>query len=221
MNLGAKKYLLLSIVLLATSLSGCSVSQQNNPVVVTMWHIYVEQMRTGMDELVEEFNATVGKEEGIIVKVTAVANTPVINEKLLAAANRDPGAPDLPNMAVIYPNIAVHLSERGLLMDFAEQFNEKELARYVKEFLEEGKLGGKRVYLLPLAKSTEVLYVNKTFFDRFSEATGTQLSQLQTFEGLLDAAQKYYAWTDAKTPDIPDDGQQFYYPDNLFHYTMI
>lgn len=35
-----------------------------------------------------------------------------------------------------------------------------------------------------------------------------------TFEGLADAAQKYYDWTDAKTPDVPNDGKAFYAADS-------
>lgn len=224
MMLKSGKYIfVLSVIALLILSSACGniIPRQKDPVTVTIWHTYVEQMRTGMDALIEEFNSTVGKEQGIIVKVTAVANASVINEKLIAAANRDPGSPELPDMAVIYPQIAVHLAEKGILTDFAAHFNEKELARYVPEFLAEGKLGGEKVYLLPIAKSTEVLYVNKTFFDRFSKATGVQLSELHTFEGVLAAAQKYYDWTDAQTPNIPNDGKQFYYPDNLFNYTMV
>ncbi|MDR1832929.1 MAG: extracellular solute-binding protein [Fusobacteriaceae bacterium] len=203
-------------------LSGCLPGRKKNKeITITLWHTYVEQMRAAMDDLVAEFNATTGAEQGIIVKVTGVANASVINEKLIAAANKDPGAPGLPDMAVAYPDIAVILARTGALMDFGTQFSPEELSRYVPEFLEEGKLGGETLYLLPIAKSTEVLYVNKTFFERFAAETGVDWSCFETFEGILAAGEKYYAWTDAKTPDIPGDGKNFYYPDKLFNYAMI
>jgi multiple sugar transport system substrate-binding protein len=181
------------------------------PVTLTVWHTYVEQMKTGFDKLADEFNATVGARQGITVTVTSVANASIVNEKLLMAANGDPGAPEFPDMAVAYPSIAVTLARKGLLMDFASQFSKDEIHQYVDEFIEEGTIAGK-LHLLPVSKSTEVLFVNKTIFDRFAKAAGVTLNDLETFEGIIDAAEKYYVWSGGKT---------FYYPDALFNYTMI
>ena len=47
------------------------------------------------------------------------------------------------------------------------------------------------------------------------------LSQLSSVEGLLDASEKYYEWTDAQTPDILQDGRAFYYPDNPFNFAEV
>jgi multiple sugar transport system substrate-binding protein len=215
--------LMLALVL-TLALAGCGDGGKPNPkntVTLTVWHTYVEGMKTGFDELIDEFNYTVGAKNGITVKVTAIANSSVINEKLVAAANRDPGAPEMPDMAVVYPKVAVTLAEKGVLMDFGTQFSKTELANYVPQFLEEGRLGGDTLYVLPIAKSTEVLYLNKTIFERFATDTGVSIEQLATFEGIVDASEKYYAWTDAKTPGVPNDGKMFYYPDGLFNYSMI
>lgn len=204
--------------------TGCKNSDSldpKNPVTLTLWHTYVEQMKAGMEELVDEFNSTVGAQKGIVISTTSVANASVLNEKLIMAANGDPGSPEFPDLAVIYPNVAVELAKKGLLMDFSSQFDEAELSQYVPAFLEEGMLDGNTLYLLPIAKSTEVLYVNKTIFDRFAKDTGVSISQLATFEGILDAAKKYYIWTDEKTPDVPSDGKTFFYPESLMNYTMV
>ncbi|MDR1765856.1 MAG: extracellular solute-binding protein [Lachnospiraceae bacterium] len=204
-------------------LIGCGakdVPGPKNPVTVTIWHTYVEQMRTDFDALIADFNATVGQQNGITVKVTAVANSSVLNESLISAAKKDPGSPELPDLAVIYPKTAVTLAAEGALADLGGHFTDQELSVFVPQFLEEGKLGGDTLYLLPIAKSTEVLYVNRTIFDRFSADTGVGIGQLATFEGILDAAGKYYDWTDAQTPDVPGDGKAFYYPDGLFNYSM-
>ncbi|MCL2147031.1 MAG: extracellular solute-binding protein [Synergistaceae bacterium] len=212
--------LLLCFVALTIQRGGDGLPDPNRPVSVAMWHTYVEQMKTCIDELVAEFNATVGKKEGIVVNVTAVSNASVLNEKIIMAANGDPGAPELPDMALVYPSVAITLAAKGLLMDFRTQFSGVELSAYVPRFLEEGKLGGSELYLLPVAKSTEVLYVNATIFERFSRDTGVTLSDLSTFEGITNAARLYYEWTDAKTPDIPNDGKTFYYPDIPFNFAM-
>ncbi|MCL2338100.1 MAG: extracellular solute-binding protein, partial [Firmicutes bacterium] len=209
--------------LLLFTLAGCSEQNRptpQNPVTLTIWHTYVEGMRDSFDALVNEFNRTVGAKNGITIKVTAIANAPVINENLVAAANKDPGAPALPDMAVVYPNVAITLAENGVLADLDTQFSPQELAAFVPQFLDEGRLNGQALYLLPIAKSTEVLYVNRTMFDRFAAATGVSIDQLATFEGIENAADQYYQWTDAQTPAIPNDGKLFYYPDNLFNYSM-
>lgn len=212
------------LCLITIMLGGCGKSDlldPKKPVTLTLWHTYVEQMMTGMEELVAEFNSTVGAQKGIAVITTSVANAPVLNEKLIMAANGDPGAPKLPDMAVVYPNVAVELVGKGLLMDFSSQFSAEELSRYVPAFLEEGKLGGETLYILPIAKSTEVLYVNTTIFDRFAKENNVTLRELATVEGILRAAEKYYTWTDGKTPDIPGDGKAFFYPEALFNFAMI
>ncbi|MDL2263771.1 extracellular solute-binding protein, partial [Synergistaceae bacterium OttesenSCG-928-I11] len=190
-------------------------------VALTVWHTYVEQMGDSFGVLVREFNDTVGAKEGIVVSVTKEANASSLNEMLIASAKRDPGASPCPDMAVVYPKIAVELAGLNALADLGTLFSKEELDRYVSNFLEEGMLGGDTLYILPIAKSTEVLYVNKTLFDRFARDVGIDASILATFEGIIEAAEKYYVWTDEQTPDIPGDGKTFYYPDVPFNYAMI
>jgi multiple sugar transport system substrate-binding protein len=177
-----------------------------------MWHTYVEDMQTALDELVSEFNGTVGAEQGVVVEVTSVTDAKNINEHLVAAASNDPGAPELPDMAVVYPQVAVTLAEKGALADLRQYFPAEELASYVPQFVEEGCLGGDALYLLPVAKSTEVLYVNRTLFDRFTAATGVGIEKLATFEGIAEAASRYAEWS---------GGKAFFYPEGLFHQAMI
>ena len=199
----------------AVLFAGCGkkdILDPKNPVTVALWHTYWEQMKDSIDELIDEFNSTVGAEKGIIVQTTYVAIAPMLNEKMLAAAKGDPGAPELPDIAIVYPSIAVTLAEKNLLMDFSTQFSQKELSAYVPEFLEEGKLGGDTLYILPIAKSTEVLYVNTVIFDRFAADTGVNLSQLSTIEGIVDAADKYYHWS---------GGKAFFHIDDLFNFAMV
>jgi multiple sugar transport system substrate-binding protein len=169
-------------------------------------------MDFGFKTLVDEFNDTVGKREGIFITITSTADAPNLNEKLFAAIEGDPGAPEIPDMAVVYPSIAAALAKKGLVMDFASQFSADEISRYVNDFVQEGTIDG-ILYLLPILKSTEVLYLNKTIFDRFAaEVPGISLRQLETFEGIIEVAEKYYQWSGGKT---------FYFPDLLFNYTMI
>ena len=196
-------------------------TSRKKTVALMIWHTYVEQMGDSFDALVQEFNDTKGAKEGIVVSVTVDTNASFLNEMLMASVKRDPGAPAYPDIALVYPGIAIELAKLGVLVDLGTLFTKNELDRYVPEFLEEGLLGGDTLYILPIAKSTEVLYVNRTLFDRFARDCGIQISQLATFEGILDAAEKYYEWTDAQTPDIPHDGKTFYYPDIPFNFAML
>ena len=195
-------------------LSGCSRSNlldPKNPVTLYLWHPYEQRMRANIDELINEFNSTVGAARGIIVRDSFVAETEVINNALLSAADGIPGAPALPDIAVVYPNIAITLANKGLLMDFSAQFSEDELSHYVPDFLEEGKIGS-ALYVLPVAKSTEVMFVNAAIFNRFAaDVEGVSLSRLATFDGLLWTAQKYYEWS---------GGKSFVYYTELFNYTL-
>ena len=50
----------------------------------------------------EEFNRTVGQEQGIRVRVDSVSNTNTIHESVFAAAYGDPGASELPDLFISY-----------------------------------------------------------------------------------------------------------------------
>ena len=192
----------LLIVLLTTMLAACGkqdVLDPRNPVTVTLWHPYVQQMKNSIELLIEEFNETEGKDKGIYVQTAYIADSPDISEKLIEAVSGDPGAPELPDIAIIYPRIGTTLAGMDMLTDFSVYFTPEELASFVPAFLEEGKLGSDTLYILPFAKSTEVLFLNTTVYARFSADTGVSLDQLRTFEGVLDAAAKYYEWSGGKS----------------------
>ena len=75
--------------------------------------------------------------------------------------------------------------------------------------------------MFPLAKSTEILYLNQTLFDEFAKATGAKAEKLSTFEGIAELSKLYYDWTDGKTPDIPNDGKAFYTADSWFNIAQV
>lgn len=58
---------------------------------------------------------------------------------------------------------------------------------------------------------------NKTGWDTFA-ATGAELSQLETMEGVVQVSKTYYEWTDSLTPEIPD---AFYGRDAVANYFCI
>jgi len=216
-----KKLLLLLTVfsILVVSLTACNRSplDPDEPVTLTMWHNYGGDMQQAMDLLIDEFNSTVGKEQGIIINVTAISSSSELNESLALIVNGDPGAPDMPDIFTGYPKVGVQFMEKGMLCNLDNYFSEEELDEYIDAFVEEGRLADGGLYVFPIAKSTEILYLNQTLFDRFAAATGADSSKLATFEGLAELAVSYYDWTDGLTPDIENDGKQFFASDAWFN----
>lgn len=215
------KYSAVCLILLAFSLLLAACGEKHDaPVTVSLWHVYGAQTDSPLNDLIDEFNATVGVEENIRVEVTSVTNNKTIHEGILAAAFDDPGAPELPDMFVSYPKTVLAMPDDGVLVDYRDYFSEEELGEFFPSFLEEGTVDD-RLVVMPVAKSTEILYVNKTAFDRFSAATGARLSDLETWEGLFALAEKYVQWTDSLTPDIPGDGKVFFVHDFHFNYFQV
>ncbi|MDR1603610.1 MAG: extracellular solute-binding protein, partial [Gracilibacteraceae bacterium] len=193
---------LLSFCLLAGALSGCGSKDgldPNNPVTLTMWHNYGGAMKETMVTLIDEFNNTVGRERGVIVNVASIMASREQNEKLTMIADGTPGAPEMPDLVTAYPSMALTLHEAGLLAELDGYFTEGELEAFLPRFIEEGRLPDGKLYVFPVAKSTEALFVNKTFFDRFAADTGVALDSLATFEGIGAAAVKYCEWSGGKT----------------------
>lgn len=180
-----------------TGCSGKSKLNPENPVTLTVWHVYGSQTASPLNDVIYEFNNTVGKEKGIIIKVELVTDSGKIDDVLNAALEEEPGAQSLPDMFVAYPRIA-EAFEDGALLDFKEFFDKSELGQYRQDFLSEGYFGDK-LLMMPIAKSSELVFVNKTLFERFSSATGITADCFGSVEDIMDACNTYYDWSGGKT----------------------
>ncbi|WP_195276411.1 extracellular solute-binding protein [Anaerotruncus rubiinfantis] len=213
------KHFTVLLVALALLTAGCAKAagksplNPKEPVTVSMWHNFGGEMQTTIDALIDEFNSTVGRDQGIIINVTAITSSAELQKSLNMIASGDPGAPAMPDIATAYPKTAILFQQKGMLANLDDYFTEEELAGYVPQFVEEGRIGD-GLYVFPISKSTEILYLNQTLFDQFAVENQVTMECFSTFEGLADAAQKYYDWTDAKTPDVPNDGKAFYAADS-------
>ena len=222
-----RKHLFLLIILMVSIIPlwvGCGsleMKHPSQPVTLDLWHNYGGQLKNTMDEMIDEFNETTGAEQGIIINVTSISGSATIHEKLTMAANGDPGAPDLPDITTAYPKTALSLADKGLLVDLRDHFTPQELSAYIPEFLQEGRMQDDSLYVFPTAKSTEVLFVNTTIFNRFARETGASMDDLHTFEGIARTAALYYDWTDQQTPEVAGDGKAFFLPDSLFNYSLM
>jgi len=216
--------------LLVSSMTGCGKSDgtkkvkldPDNPVSLTIWHYYNGAQQATFDSLVEEFNATVGKDEGIYVEAYSQGSVSDLEEAVNSSLNGDMGAEELPDIFSSYADTAYSVQQQDRLADLTQYFSEDELSKYVDSYIQEGYIAGDdALYLFPVAKSTEIMMINKTDWEPFAADTGTTLDELATSEGVVQVAQKYYEWTDAQTPDIPDDGKAFYGRDSMSNYFIL
>ena len=207
-------------VLIVMGVSGCGKGTMKEPVTVTIWHVYGGQAESLLNDMIAQFNETVGKEENIQVQVGSVTNTNTIHENVLSSAFDDPGAEELPDMFVSYPKTVLAMPDDSVLVDYRDYFSEEELDSFIPAFLTEGQINGRQL-ILPVAKSTEVMFVNETAFDRYAKDSGASLSDLETWEGVFRLAADYTKWTDAQTPDIEGDGKTFFVHDYHFNYFQV
>ncbi len=217
--------LVVAIMLLSTGCSKAKASEylldSKHPITVTVWNYYSGQTKEKFDNLVAKFNDTIGMEKGIVVDSFSQGDVQQLADAVFDAANNSIGSRPLPHIFGAYPDNAYRIDKVSSLVDVEQYFSEKELGEFRQEFLEEGRFGeGDKLKIIPVAKSTENLFLNKTYWDTFADETGTEIKDLATWEGIAHTAKKYYEWTDAKTPNI-DDGKAFIGIDSPSNYMLI
>ncbi|MCM1267963.1 MAG: extracellular solute-binding protein [Bacteroidales bacterium] len=225
-----QKYLpIMTACLLASALlSGCGTKSydrlldRSEPVSITIWHYYNGIQQTQFDGMVEAFNNTVGNEKGIYVESYSKNSVDELAESVLASLNGEAGAQEAPDIFGTYAETAYQIDQMGKLADLSKYVTQEEKAEYVEEYMEEGALGGSgSLKIFPTAKSTEVMMINMTDWQKFADASGTSLDMLGTWEGLNAVAQQYYQYTDDLTPDVPGDGKAFFGRDSVANYLLV
>ena len=96
MNHRARIPALLLALALLLGCAGCGGGRE--PVTVTIWHVYGGETESPLNDLIDTFNDTVGREQNIRVQVGSVTNTNTIHEAVLASAYGEPGATALPDI---------------------------------------------------------------------------------------------------------------------------
>lgn len=185
------------------ALCGCSDDthglSRDNPTAVCVWHSYNGHAASQFDELVTEFNNTVGRENGVIVTAQNMSSESNLEEALWDCVSKKIGSPKMPNIFQCYPDTALALKSKVGLVNFNEYFTADEKLTYVRQFLDSGCIGADNAWnIFPVAKSTEVLMINKTDWDKFAKETGAITDSLLTWEGLAKTAQEYYEWSGGK-----------------------
>ncbi|MDE7322517.1 MAG: extracellular solute-binding protein [Lachnospiraceae bacterium] len=214
--------LFLAIGVLSSCGSEKSPLNPDDPVSITIWHYYNGTQQAAFDTLIEEFNNTVGNKNGIYVQSYSQGSVSDLEAAVRDSINEKVGASEMPDVFSAYSDTAFEFEQKGALANLSEYLNEGTLDRYVTSYIDEGCIaadGSLRIF--PVAKSTEVMMINKTDWEPFAEATGASLEKLNTIEGVVDTAAAYYEWTDSLTPDVANDGKAFYGRDAMANYFII
>lgn len=218
----------LSAILAASSLAGCDKKDDNeklldpkNPVTVTVWHYYNGVQQTTFDQMVENFNSTIGYDKGIIVEAFSKSSINELADSVVASVNKDTGAETPPSIFATYSETAYKLDQMGALADLNSYISDEEKDEYIKEYIDEGIFSNGEFKIFPTAKSTEVMMLNKTDWDKFVAAESVSESDIETLEGVTAVAEKYYEYTDGLTPDVPNDGKAFFGRDSVANYMYI
>jgi len=204
---------LFNLILLMAIFTGCAHKQMpspSDPVTLTIWHVYGSQTISPLNTVIDEFNRSLGREHGITVNVVSVTSSSAIDKALHASANNEPGAEAMPDLFTAYPRVAEIVGEENLL-PWDDYFTEDELSAFHAEFLTEGYFG-EQLFMLPVAKSAEALYLNKTLFSRFGTETEITMDDLASFDGVFSAARAYYDWS---------GGQNFMQLNDYYHYAYV
>ncbi|SBW01140.1 putative lipoprotein [uncultured Eubacteriales bacterium] len=214
--------------LLITVLAGCGgqgslgAGDKEDPITITLWHYYNGAQQKVFNEMVQEFNSTVGAEQGILVEAQSYGTVNDLSSKVLDAVYEKVGAEEVPDVFASYADTAYEINSLGKVADLAQYLTEEEQSAYVTAYLDEGRFeddGGFKIF--PIAKSTEVLTVNKTEWDAFAAATGAGESAFATWEGIAALAGQYYLWTDGLTPGVAEDGKAFFGRDAFANYILV
>ena len=226
-----KRKQLLSLLLAGASalalLTGCgdkaaSSPSPEEPVTITVWTYYNGEQLESFNALVDEFNATTGKENGVTVECSSQGSVNDLETNVIASAEGKVGAAPMPNIFSAYADTAYALDQMDQIADLSGYLTDDDRDEFIADYLSEGDFSGDgSIKILPTAKSTELLFLNETDWAPFAEATGASYDDLSTIEGLVSVAQRYYEWTDAQTPDVPDDGRAFFGRDAMANYMLI
>ena len=188
---------------------------------ITVWTYYNGDQLESFNSLVNQFNETVGAQKGIKVSTESQGSVNDLETSVMDSAEAKVGAAAMPNIFSAYADTAYALDQMGMVMNLAPYLTEEEKAQFVAGYLSEGDFGeDDSIKIFPVAKSTELLFLNDTDWQAFADAADVRCEDLATMEGLTAAAEKYYTWTDAQTA-APDDGKALFGRDAMANYMLV
>jgi multiple sugar transport system substrate-binding protein len=207
-------------------LAGCQKKDpyglsEENPISITVWHYYNGVQKEEFDTLIRTFNENEGRKQGIIVKAYNKGSIDELSNLINESITKKIGSEPLPDVFSAYADKVYEIDKMGLAANISSYLTPEEISEYVDAYMEEGKFdkdGAIKVF--PVAKSTEILAVNQTDFNKFAQATEITDEAFSTWEGIARVSEAYYKWTDSLT-ETPDDGKAFFGRDAFANYLIV
>lgn len=150
------------------------------PITITFYHSMGKNLQDVLNASIADFNE---KYPNITVEHSSYGSY----DGVLSQVKTELTVGDHPNLAYCYADHVAVYNISGatqtldvLLNDEEYGFTEAEISNFIEGALDEGKtFGDDKTYLLPIAKSTEVLYYNKTFFEKHNLTVPTTWDEME------------------------------------------
>ena len=178
--------LALSAVMMAGLMTGCGskkssssdeiVTEITEPVEITFWHAMSGDLEKSLQNLTDKF---MEENPNITVKLQNQSSYPDLQQKITATT----ASPDnLPTITQAYPHWMVNAMQDGLLTDLKpyidnDKIGFKNYDDILEGFRKASNIDGK-IYGIPFNKSTEVIWYNKTVFDKLGLKVPTTYKEL-------------------------------------------
>lgn len=203
-----------------TAAIGETISENHEKTRLIFWHYYNDAQKKHLDQLIKEYNETEGKARNVVVEAFSQGSIDDLTNKINLILNESSNEVEMANMFLAYRDMLVNVVKKHpeKLVDAQEYLSREELDSYNQDYLTEGIFDGNQ-YILPIAKSTELLLMNQTELSAFLKANPQySVEDMAAWSGLEKVAQGYFEWTDARTPEVEGDGIPFVGMDNLANY---
>ena len=202
------------------ALTGCSagqaqeeiklVTEVSEPVTLDFWHALSGYNGEVLNEIVEDFNETVGEEKGITVVPTFQGSYSDNKSKVMASLK----AGNAPDIVMGTNNDIYEYVSNGFAMNLDEYIYNGEIGMYGEEyslediysvFREDSKSYTENgdYYSLPFSKSTDLLFYNKTFFEEHG------LKVPQTWEEVVEVSKQITEITKKASFSIDNTSNHF------------
>lgn len=192
--------IILSLVLGVSCLGLLAGCGDEKYVSVDFWHYYTGEQGINLTKYIETFNNTVGAKKKIIINEVPKGSLRALQDALALSAKENLGAEAMPDMFMAYTDTALSVHKLKPLANIDAYFSDKELGEYVSGYVDEGRIDG-GVKVFPVAKATEILTVNETYFEDFmakynaSHTDKVDWSDFNTIEGITALGKKYHTFT--------------------------
>ena len=157
----------------------------NKKVEIKFYHTMGQDLRQVLTDYIEQFNILY---PNIKINEQQVGSYDDVRNKITNEINADAG--EYPNIAYCYPDHVARFNKAGVVQplnifladseykdikikraDGSEEYlclTQEQTNDYIQGYYNEGFMfgDGSKMYTLPFSKSTEVLYYNKTFFEK-------------------------------------------------------